>query len=621
MLPASKVSGFCLIALFELSACGHSDHDKPKPDAGPPKPPAVWNMMGYDANNNYNQPNETMLSVDTAPQMVEKWRFTVQGTPEGSPAIAEGKVFLMATGGTFALDFDTGAELWERLDVSGTSSVAYADGFIYAHAATGANLYKLNASDGSTVWGPVPTYPDLPGADGTSSPVVADGKVLVGHSSAAEVLGGDDQMNARGGVEAFDVNDGSHLWTYWTVPETGENGAMVWSTVSVDIDARVVFAAAGNNYTMGGADSDAIHAFSLDDGSPKWVQQVRQDDVWSISSDITPLGEDTDFGANPILAEVDGRKIVADGDKGSAFWAMDRETGEILWSDPQLSTMHTTNNGGVLMNGAFDGHYIYVASNQPGETDADGNSTPESILHVLDPHDGSDALPPQMLGATVWGAPSLANGLLIVPANNVLRIYNAKTGDLLNSFDTGGTIAAGAAAIANGKVIVKSGIAYPFAYDGMDNNQVIAYGLGAGDGYVPDAGMPDGATADGGGTSGQPTFSGVYSDVIQAGGCAGSSLCHGGDGGGHLNMSDKQGAYDALVNVNAMGMNLLADSGPNCSASGLVRVKPSDPDDSLLVKKLENTQPCGTSMPPGGMLSSDQIQQVRTWIQNGANND
>jgi polyvinyl alcohol dehydrogenase (cytochrome) len=594
----------CLTGALSVGACDHNSvKTVAQPDVAALPTSASWNLMGYDAHNNYHQPDEHMLNVDNAASLVEKWRFAVHGTPMGSPVVAQGKVFAMATGGTFALDFATGAEVWENLDVAGTASLAYADGFIYAHTGSGAMLYKLSAADGSVVWGPVATYPQLPSADGTSSPIVADGKVMVGHSSPAEVLGGADQINARGGVEAFDIQDGSRLWTYWTVPETGENGAMVWSTVSVDLDARVVFAATGNNYTMAGGDSDAVHAFSLDTGERKWVQQVRQNDVWSINSAVQ-LGEDTDFGANPILAEVDGRKIIGVGDKGCAFWALDRETGEILWSDANLSSTKTTSTGGMLMNGAFDGQYFYVASNQPPG---------ESILHVLDAHDGSDVLPPQMLGATVWGAPSLANGLLVLPANNVLRLYNAKTGALLSSFDTGGTIAAGAPAIANGQIIVKSGIAYPYAFDGMDNNQIIAYGLGESSGHV----VADAGSA----VSGPATFSGVYTDVLQGAGCAGSALCHGGEGSGHLNLSSQQLAYDALVGVAAMGEKLAGDNGPSCADSGLLRVKASDPANSLLIQKLENHQPCGTSMPPGSMLAAEKIEQVRSWIQNGANND
>jgi hypothetical protein len=120
--------------------------------------------------------------------------------------------------------------------------------------------------------------------------------------------------------------------------------------------------------------------------------------------------------------------------------------------------------------------------------------------------------------------------------------------------------------------------------------------------------------------TGEPTFTGVYNDVIVAGGCAGSAQCHSGDVG-HLTLKDKPSSYAALVNVQAMGTNLVPDSGPDCVDSGLLRVAPNKPDDSLLVKKLENTQPCGLPMPIGSMLSPAQITQVRTWIENGAKDD
>jgi outer membrane protein assembly factor BamB len=592
-----------LISAWLMFGCGGDSKPKQIADASVVAEPAVWSMMGYDSSNNYYQPNEKKLTVDNANKLTEQWRFTIRGFPTGSPTIADGKVFVMATAGMYAIDLNTGEEVWSVLTIGGTASLAYADGFIYAHASGGAKLYKLDAADGSIVWGPVSTYPQLPRCDGTSSPIVAGGKVLVGHScGSAEVTGGNDQTNARGGVEAFDIQDGSHLWTYWTVPEGGENGAMVWSTVSVDLGAKVVFAATGNNYTMGGGGSDAIHAIDLETGERKWLQQVRANDVWSSGSGITPLGEDTDFGANPILATVNGKKIVAAGDKGSSFWALDRETGEVLWSYAKMSSTHTQNNGGVLMNGAFDGKYFYVASNQPPG---------ESILHVLDPKDGSDVLPTQKLGATVWGAPSLANGLLLVPANNVLRIFNAATGDKLTEFDTGGTIAAGSAAIVDGRIVVKSGLQYAFAADAMNNNQIICYGLGESVGPAADAGAV---------ATGEPTFTGVYNDIIQGTGCAGSALCHAGDIG-HLMMTTKQGTYDALVDVKAMGTNADKGSGPDCVDSGLFRVASGKPDDSLLVKKLEGTQPCGMPMPVGSKLSAAQIAQVRTWIKNGAHND
>ena len=607
---------FCSLSACALAAgCGDDAAEKPHKkhdagtDAGMPAEPATWTMMGYDNNNNYFQPNETKLNIDNAKDLVEQWRFSVAGFPPGSPVIADGKVFITSSGGVYALDLETGEERWSISDFGATASPAYVDGALFIHTASDAMLYKLDASDGSIVWGPIATYPDNPRCDGTSSPIVAGNKVLVGHSCGLpEVTGGDDQQNARGGVEAFDAGDGTHLWTYWTVPDSGENGAMVWSTVSVDLAAGVVFASTGNNYTMVGPHSDSIHAIDLETGERKWHQQVRQDDMWSLGGGVTATGTDTDFGANPILATVDGRKLVAAGDKGGSFWALDRETGEIVWSYEGLSATHSPAYGGVLMNGAFDGNNFYVAANET-PTLVDDQNVFESTLHVL--KDGSDVIPPKKLGASVWGAPSLANGLLFVPVNSVLRVYNAETGDELTNFDTGGTIAAGAAAIADGYVVVKSGLQYVFAQDALPNNTIICYGLGEPKQPEHDAGAASG---------GEPTWTGVYNDIIVGTGCSGSAACHGGDVG-KLQMKDKDSSYKALVDVDAMGTNLTSDSGQDCKDSGLKRVVPGNPDESLLMKKLEDSQPCGTSMPPGAPLPAEQIDQVRAWIEQGAKDD
>jgi outer membrane protein assembly factor BamB len=425
-----------------------------------------WPMMGYDNKNWYFNPAETTLSVSNAGTLVEKWRFMVAGYPPGSPVIAEGKVFVMATGGTYAIDLQSGTEIWRRAELTGTASVAYENGFVYVHTSAASELHKLNAADGTTVWGNKKTY-ELAGCDGTSSPILAAGKVIVGHSCGQlEVAGGANQAMARGGVEAHDTATGDKVWTYFTVPASGENGAMVWSSVAIDVEAGRVFASTGNNYTMAGANSDAIHAIDLAMGMRQWVTQVRRGDTWSIPLFIT--GPDTDFGANPILAEVGGRKIVAAGDKGSSFWALDRETGQILWSRTDLSSSHNPQNGGVLMNGAFDGTYFYVASNQPPN---------RSVLRALDPaRMGADVWPAKTFQKVAWGAPSLANGVLVVPMDDDLYVFNAHTGDMLTMFNTGGTISAGSAAIAQGRVVVQSGLQYPLGTV-RNNNQIICYGL------------------------------------------------------------------------------------------------------------------------------------------------
>ena len=116
-----------------------------------------WRMMGYDSTNTYFNPAEKTISAANAGTLVEKWRFPVAGFPPGSPVIAEGKVFVMATGGTYGIDLAAGTKVWERMDITGTASVAYEDGFVYVHTAADAMLWKVKASDGTTVWGPVKT--------------------------------------------------------------------------------------------------------------------------------------------------------------------------------------------------------------------------------------------------------------------------------------------------------------------------------------------------------------------------------------------------------------------------------------------------------------------------------
>ena len=114
------------------------------------------------------------------------------------------------------------------------------------------------------------------------------------------------------------------------------------------------------------------------------------------------------------------------------------------------------------------------------------------------------------------------------------------------------------------------------------------------------------------------TYSAVFQIFIVAG-CNGSPFCHAGPSGG-LVMNEQQATYDALVGVAAMGMTPNRTS-TDCRDSGLVRVVPGDPANSLLMQMLEGTQTCGTQMPPNGMLTAGQIEQVRVWIANGAVND
>jgi hypothetical protein len=91
-------------------------------------------------------------------------------------------------------------------------------------------------------------------------------------------------------------------------------------------------------------------------------------------------------------------------------------------------------------------------------------------------------------------------------------------------------------------------------------------------------------------------------------GCAG---CHGASGG----LSLGQGvSYGNLVNVIGIGF----------VCSSLKRVAPGDPDNSVLIRKMEGTA-CGNRMPRGNGtyfdLNPGLVIRVRSWILAGAAND
>ena len=134
-------------------------------------------------------------------------------------------------------------------------------------------------------------------------------------------------------------------------------------------------------------------------------------------------------------------------------------------------------------------------------------------------------------------------------------------------------------------------------------------------------------TAGGGGSapSGPATFTRVWNEVLVAKGCAGE-FCHG-SGQGTLSMDNKLDAYMSLFEKPA--------AGPACGMSGKIRVKASDPMQSLLLQKMAGpTAPCGDLMPVGvkyepNCISKDpsvcttqaELQLVRDWIMAGAKND
>ena len=116
---------------------------------------------------------------------------------------------------------------------------------------------------------------------------------------------------------------------------------------------------------------------------------------------------------------------------------------------------------------------------------------------------------------------------------------------------------------------------------------------------------------------GPPTFTAVYATLFPRSTKYQCDFCHGlppnEKSNGKLSMGmDQPTAYAALVGM--------PSTGDTCG--GMQLVLPGDPDASLLVLKFGDAPPCGDRMPlAGARLSAGQLDQVRTWIAEGAQDD
>ena len=147
---------------------------------------------------------------------------------ESPPLVNNGVMFVTSpTNQVIAIDVKTGNLLWrfKRSRPSGSvlpndtnRGVALYEDKVY-FALTEAVLVALNAKNGKEVWR-TQIADNKAGYYTTLSPMVADGKILLGAS------GGENGI--RGFIAAFDPDTGKELWRTFTIPAPGEPGSETW---------------------------------------------------------------------------------------------------------------------------------------------------------------------------------------------------------------------------------------------------------------------------------------------------------------------------------------------------------------------------------------------------------
>jgi polyvinyl alcohol dehydrogenase (cytochrome) len=442
-----------------------------------------WTTMGFDVQSTFHNTAETKITKDNVGQLTQLWsrQLTVvsngnalNSSVTGTPVVM-GKRLYVGTGfGTQLLDADTGVTTWGNSDSGTTSSGAYDNGVIYSNS--NGVVVAVDAETGATKWTSEPyTTEDKPA--GFGSAIVVGDYVVVGMSSAQEYAR--VAPTFRGGVAAFHKVTGKAAWTSYTVAP-GETGATVWGTPSADPDAKLVFAATGNNYAPpAGTGSDAVFAFDLTTGAEKWRQQVTQNDIWSLFS---PKSSDSDFGANPVVLDYKGQKLVAAGQKSGSVYVFNRADGTKLW-DRKFGNGSPA-SGGVFQALSFDGERILVVSNMATSTGPGSEPLNKDVpsgggvsaLLALDPLTG-DIIWERQLPNKVWNPITIANGVGFIGIQTKLQAFDVVTGDKLFEFQTTPPASIGSGiSIVDGRVYFGAGFA-PFTGGALNGNSVYALAL------------------------------------------------------------------------------------------------------------------------------------------------
>ena len=479
-----------------------------------------WPVAGQNLADTRSQPRETILNTSNVNQLTTKWAFTTNGSVSATPTVAGNIVYFPDWAGyIYAVNKNTGEQIWSQSisnytgvagDFSRTSPAIYGNFLLFGDnqgglgAHSGANEIAVNRFTGQRMW--VTKIDSHLAAIVTGSPVISDGTVYQGVSSNEEALATDPTYPCctfRGSMVALSLKSGRMKWKTYTSPENGGqtggySGNAIWQPPVVG--NGTVYVGTGNNYTVPAsveqcraanpqaactAPNDYFEsALALDPntGAIRWTTKTATYDAWTVAC-ITgsapnncpsPAGPDWDLGGS-------GGNLVGNfigfGSKSGIYWGFNASTGAIQWGTAAAPSGGGT-LGGIEYGSATDGRRIYVA-------EADSGHASYTLINGQTVNTGSwSAL--DFSGHILWQTPdptpnmvdmgsvSEANGVLYAPSQSgSVYAINAATGQILWSYNTGGSVMDGPA-IVDGVVYWGSG----FPNGGStNNNKVYAFSL------------------------------------------------------------------------------------------------------------------------------------------------
>ncbi len=461
------------VLLLALAACSSGDDTATAPPGTSDGPVAGagecdWPMYGHNPSRTFSYPCATDIAPDTVKDLQLAWFFNTEDVVTATPAVIDGNAYVGDWSGRFyAIDTSTGLARWTFQaatepnvyagNIVSSAAVTDVDGQQVAIFASGRTLYALETATGTELWHyAVGTADPDDFTEIESSPVVANGKVFVG----IDVHNRPDQ---RAGFVAVDVRTGAEVW-YFDLEQGNHHGCGdVWTSPSVDTERGLVFAGGGNcpaSPEGWGDYVESLFALDMETGQLRWDYQPHG-----------PNNDDLDFTGAPNLFRANGRDLVGLGNKDGTYYAVDRDSGDLVWkakaTDPGLDE-----HGSNFSTGGFIGPSAYSNGIVAGGT-AVG---PPPFVHGINASNG-DILWQDSSVQAVYGAAAIANGVLFQGNNDfTFRAYDLASGAELWQHALQG-VGAGGSAIVGNDVYTVAGIREPGLEGRSENSGVYKFSI------------------------------------------------------------------------------------------------------------------------------------------------
>jgi outer membrane protein assembly factor BamB len=298
----------------------------------------------------YENP-QTSVKRDTAPGTAI-WEHGTEREIRASPTVSDGVVYIGTYQSIFdgavqaddtpspfyALDAETGEEIWRFGTDEGVGSTATVDGELVYFGTNDGTVRCLGKEDGDERW----SFNVSGGI--RSSPVVSDNTLYIGsvefgtegsHSFATNV---DEEGDTEFRREAYGSVYGIHAGT----------GEVKWS---FDSDGAVISSPILKDSVLYFTSEEDAHAVDAETG----------EEVWSFEHSQPSTSTPTVAGGRMYLGETSW--------EDSTVYAIDTETGEEVWSAdrPRSVRGSPTVYDGTLYHGCEDGA-VYAVDTETGET-------------------------------------------------------------------------------------------------------------------------------------------------------------------------------------------------------------------------------------------------------------